>query len=269
MPEGGRVWYALDVDLPSVAEEDLLQAALTDYHVTAIDETATGRWRVFFNDGRERDRARLGLRDRRPALVFRPVDVPDEDWAARSQQNLSAVRVGKVTIAPPWDVGLTVVIQPSMGFGTGHHATTRLCVDALQRLDVGGRTVLDVGTGSGVLAIVASRLGAHDVTAIDDDADAIRAAWENLALNPEARVTMLVGDFRATELVPVDVALANLTGGLLVATSRRLRDLRRPGGRLVLSGFTVAEEPQVVAAFDGLPVEHRGEEDGWVALTIG
>jgi ribosomal protein L11 methyltransferase len=256
-----RVWHALDVDLASVAEGDLLQAALTDYHVAAIDETANHTWRVFFHDARERDRARLGLRDDCPTLVFRPVDVPDEDWAARSQQSVTAVTVGRVTIAPPWDVGLTVVIKPSMGFGTGHHATTRLCVDALQRLDVGGSTVLDVGTGSGVLAIVASRLGA-------DDADAITAAWENLALNPDARVTMLVGDIRSTELVPVDIVIANLTGALLVAAARRLRDLRRTAGRLVLSGFTPSEEPQVLAAFDSLSVQHRGEEDGWVALTL-
>jgi ribosomal protein L11 methyltransferase len=263
-----RVWQALDVDLPSVEQGDLLQAALTDYHVAAIEETTADTWRVFFHDERERDRARLGLRDDFPKLVFRPVDVPDEDWAARSQQALTSVRVGRVTIAPPWDAGITVVIQPSMGFGTGHHATTRLCVDALQRIDVGGRTVLDVGTGSGVLAIVASRLGAHDVTGIDDDADAVHAAWDNLALNPEARVTLLVGDFRSTELVAADVVVANLTGGLLTASARRLMDLLRTGGEMVLSGLTTAEEAQVVAAFDRLKVQRRGEEDGWVALTL-
>jgi ribosomal protein L11 methyltransferase len=263
-----RVWHALDVDLPSVADGDRLQAALTDYHVDAVEETAPDTWRIFFHTAGERDRARLGLGDECPTLVFRPIEVADEDWAARSQQSLTAVRVGKVTIAPPWDVGLTIVIQPSMGFGTGHHATTRLCVDALQRVDVGGRTVLDVGTGSGVLAIAASRLGAHEVTGIDDDADAIHAAWENLALNPEARVTMIVGDFRATELVPADIVLANLTGGLLVTAARRLEDLRRTGGRLVLSGFTAAEERDVLTAFDGLRVDYRGEDDGWVALTL-
>jgi ribosomal protein L11 methyltransferase len=195
-------------------------------------------------------------------------DVADEDWATRSQENLRALRVGNVIVAPPWDVPTTIVIQPSMGFGTGHHATTRLCLAALQRLDLSGRSVLDVGTGSAVLAITASRLGAADVTGIDDDGDAIHAAWENLALNPGAAVSLVEGDFRTLELIPADVVLANLTGALLIAGAERLRRLVNARGRLILSGLMTHEEADVVSALSAFTVEQRSEEDGWVCVLL-
>lgn len=248
---------------------DALQAALTDYDVAAIDETSDTAWRVFFHANATRDRALEAMRTAFPALSFDAVDVADEDWAARSQANLRAIQVGRVIVAPPWDVPVTIVIQPSMGFGTAHHPTTRLCLSALQRLTLDGRRVLDIGTGSGVLAIAASKLGAAEVTGIDDDADAIHAAWENLALNTGAMVSLIVGDFRSVELVPADLILANLTGELLLATAKRQRQLTNAHGRLILSGFLAHEEPEVRAAFAAFAVEHREEEEGWVCITVG
>ena len=248
--------------------DDILQASLSDYDLAAIDERSDDEWRVFFHRADERDRAMAELRTRFTSLQFSALDVEDEGWAERSQADLHAIQAGRVIVAPPWDVPTTIVIQPSMGFGTGHHATTRLCLVALQRLTLRERRVLDVGTGSGVLAIAASRLGAAAVTGIDDDPDAIHAAWENLSLNPGATVSLLVGDFRSTELVHADVVLANLTGGLLINTARRLRELTAAHGHLVLSGFVAREEAEVVSAFAAFTVEHRDEEDGWVCVTL-
>ena len=262
-------WPALVLSgVSRIGDTDLLQAALTDYDVAAVDETADDVWRVYFQTDAARDRAAASLPPAFPGWSIEPIDVADEDWAAKSQQSLRALRVGNIIVAPPWDVPITIVIQPSMGFGTGHHATTRLCLAALQRLDLAERTVLDVGTGSGVLALAASRLGAAELTGIDDDADAIHAAWENLALNPGAIVSLIVGDFRTTELVPADLILANLTGGLLVAAAERLRKLTNAHGRLVLSGFMTHEEPDVTAAYGAFTVEHRAEEEGWVCVTL-
>jgi ribosomal protein L11 methyltransferase len=260
-----------------------LQAALVDFEVTAIDERSPDNWRVYFLGGPERERAAQALRAEFPAASIQPVDVPDENWAARSQASLRAVRVGRITVAPPWDVpqrshdtrqesdpsaDLVIIIQPSMGFGTGHHATTRLCLDALQRLEVAGRTVIDVGTGSGVLAIAASLRGASPAVGLDDDPDAITAARENLELNPAAEVTLLVADLRSADLGPADVVIANLTGGLLIATARTLQDFAARGGCLVLSGLMTSEESEVVSAFEPWYVEHRAQEDEWLCLTL-
>jgi ribosomal protein L11 methyltransferase len=268
-----RTWPALDADVGTIADRvELFQAALADYDVTAINEDARS-WRVFFHTGAERDRAIAALRASFNDMEIRRVDVPDENWAARSQAALKAVRVGAIIVAPPWDVpesadGTVVVIQPSMGFGTGHHATTRLCLSALQQLDLGGRSVIDVGTGSGVLAIAASLLGATPVTGFDDDTDAVAAARENLALNRSADVSIHVGDLQTGNHAFADVALANLTGGLLIAAASKLRQLTKPGGRLILSGFVSPEEGDVLRAFAPLGIESRAEEEEWVCVTL-
>jgi ribosomal protein L11 methyltransferase len=258
-----RSWPALD--LRHVPE--FLEAALTDYDVTAISETEDV-WRIFFHTAQERDRAASGLRAEFSGLSVETVDVPDEDWAARSQASLRAVQIGRVIVAPPWDAPVTIVVQPSMGFGTGHHATTQLCLAALQQLDLRGLTVIDVGTGSGVLAMAASLLGAANVIAIDDDEDAVNAARENLTLNPRAKVTLEVGDLRHAAAANADLVLANLTGALLVSAADRLRQLTDSGGRLILSGFVAREERDVLHAFAPLTVEHRDQEEEWLCVTL-
>jgi ribosomal protein L11 methyltransferase len=282
-------WPALDVHQADPQISDLIQAFLLDFGVAAIDDTLPHLSRVFFHDAADRDRAADALREQFTGINILSIDVPDEDWAARSQAGLKAVHVGGIVVAPPWDVPvpgirhpgsgiqnaepIVIVIRPSMGFGTGHHATTRLCLIALQRVDLHGLRVVDVGTGSGVLAIAASRLGAATVVAIDDDADAVAAARDNLTLNPDARVTIEIIDLRTLDPGPripdrFDVVVANLTGGLLIAAAGRLASLAGPSGRLVLSGLMDDEESGVLRAFSGLCVEWRGQEDEWVCLEL-
>lgn len=279
-----RTWPALDVG--PLREPDLFQAALLDYDVAAVDETAApGAWRVFFSSDAGRDTAIQRLSRQFPEVAIQPRDVADEDWAARSQAALRAIRIGSIVVAPPWDVPmastnesssaadtsrhpLVVVIRPSMGFGTGHHATTRLCLSAMQHLDLKDRQVLDVGTGSGVLAIAAGRLGAATVVAIDPDPDAIEAARDNLTLNDNAKVSLRQGDVRSLELARFDVVIANLTGALLVDAADRLQQLANPGASLVLSGFMRSEESSVRGAYARLDAAGRTEEEEWVCVTL-
>jgi ribosomal protein L11 methyltransferase len=229
---------------------------------------------VVFTTAVDRDAAAEALIGQFPDAVIRSMEVPDEDWVAKSQANLKAVQIGAIIVAPPWDVPptnhrrLVIVIRPSMGFGTGHHATTRLCLSALQRVPVQGRTVIDVGTGSGLLAIVASRLGASRVVAIDNDADAIHAAEENLELNRGVDMTLRTGDIRFNESGPFDVVVANLTGALLREAAAHLRALAGPGAHLILSGFLRSEEADVLASYEGLAVTRRSEEEEWLCLTL-
>jgi ribosomal protein L11 methyltransferase len=270
------------------ADSELVLAAVDDFAPTAVEETADGVT-VYFPTPCEREAARVAVAAVLPGISVTPRDVDDEDWARRSQQNLTPVTVGLITVAPPWATGdlldsptmsrasglpgspgpVTVVIEPSMGFGTGHHATTRLCLEALQRLDLAGCRLLDVGTGSGVLAIAASIRRAGDVLGVDVDPDAIRNAVENLQLNPAAgRVRLLVADFRDAELAGADVVIANLTGAVLVQNAERLMSLVLDRGTLIISGLQAAERDEVVAVFAPAVVEWTADEAGWVALMF-
>ena len=286
----GRTWPALEVERlkPTPPDgPDLLQAALIDYKLVAIDEITPDVWRVFFNGNAERDRTAGDLTRQFPDLSIQPLDVPDEDWVAKSQADLRAVRVGNIIVAPPWDIPHTsklkldheaesggasltqpvvIVIRPSMGFGTAHHATTRLCLAALQHLDMRERSAVDIGTGSGVLAIAASRLGAASVVGIDDDRDAILSAGENLSLNRAADITLHTADLRSTGPDTFDLVMANLSSALLIEAAGRLHDLTAQGGRLLLSGFLRHEEEAVRAAYVDLTANSRSEEDEWVCL---
>ena len=188
------------------------------------------------------------------------------------------MRVGGLVVAPPWavpDDGSTVIIiQPSMGFGTAHHESTRLCLGLLQHLPtVRGMSVLDVGTGSGVLALAARRLGADPVVAADYDPDAIASARENLQLNhAESAITLLqldLADAAALAGRQFDLVLANLTGGMLARFAATLAQLSARGGSLITSGVTIDEEAMVTRALtaSGFTRQRRETEREWVGAS--
>ena len=260
-----------DASLP-----DRLYALLDDYEPAAIHEDESGdRWRVFFRSPERRDAAAAAISSTiGPRLIHSaPVDVPDEDWARRSQDSLRAIEAGGLIIAPPWDVpknGMPVIIiEPSTGFGTGHHATTRLCLRALRRLELRGGRVLDIGTGSGVLALAAWKLGAGDVVAIDNDPDALDNARDNIARNgAAAAIDIIRDDLASLRIQRADVVLANLTGAVLVRFSTELRDLAVDGGYLVLSGFAPDDLPVILRAFADLQVVAEETEGEWAAICL-
>ena len=294
-----RHWPALVVTAAAVDDsEELLSGVLVDFAPVAIQDLterplppgglwdptyppvpdpppAPLHWIVCFNDVQHRDDAAAVIRAALPHLAVEVVDIADEDWAARSQQSLTAVRAGRFIVAPPWDVpadpadAVVIVIEPSMGFGTGHHATTRLCLRLLSDLDLSDATVLDLGTGSGVLAMAAALSGARRVVGIDVDRDAIDSAEASARLNtlPDV-VTFTVGDFRTAPPAAADIVLANLTGGMLTSSAAALSTLVRPHGQLILSGFDHTEVERVLGACAPFRERERLSEDSWIALRL-
>jgi ribosomal protein L11 methyltransferase len=202
------------------------------------------------------------------------VDVDDEDWARRSQENLTPITVGRLTLLPDSQAAaaklstIPVVIRPSTGFGTGHHATTRLCLRALQSLDLEGRSLLDVGTGSGVLAIAARMLGARSALGIDNDPDAVLAATENLRLNRVDGVSFRVGDVSIATLPLADIVIANLTGHDLRRLAQVLVSPLGDRGTLIVSGLLAEERDGVIEAFGPADLLWEASEDGWAAIGL-
>ena len=285
----GKTWPALDIHVPSCDPQlqELVLAELDDFQPTAIQEPDDASLlRAFFTSVESRDAAARALAvSFGTHLYVESVGVEDEDWAARSQAQLQAVTIGRVVVAPPWEKGgregfspaspenpsrpLFVVIQPSMGFGTGHHATTKLMLRALQELPVENRTVLDIGCGSGVLAIAAVKLGARSAMGIDIDPDALENARENAALNDiDDRVRFEEGDFREIAL-RADIVMANLTGGLLVRSAAKFSEIVIPGGFLVVSGFMDTEKAAVVHALETfLTLQKIAQEEEWMCALL-
>jgi ribosomal protein L11 methyltransferase len=258
---------------------DQLAVALDDLEVAAIHESDSA-WRVFFPTVEARDLAArvLGEQFRGCRFSVSSTDIADEDWARRSQADLQPVRVGRLIVAPPWSAvpadaaaGATVIrVLPSMGFGTGHHATTRLCLQGLQDIDVAGQSFLDIGTGSGVLAIAACLLGARPVSAIDSDPDAIDSAAENLRLNGvDSCVHLMTSDFHRGGAIRARAVTANLTGAALAQGHLDLAACVEPGGMLIASGFMRDEAEAVLSALSRVgDLTNRYDEDGWCAATL-
>jgi ribosomal protein L11 methyltransferase len=280
-----RIYPALDVIWQLRPDDERIDRLLADLDddapvaPLAIEERANGI-RVFFSSPAARGRAAVKLVAMAPEFTCEPVEVSDEDWAERSQQSIGAVSVGRFVVAPPWVAtasgGERITIQPSMGFGTAHHASTRLCLTLLQALPVSGRDVLDVGTGSGVLAIAAARLGAARVVAVDNDPDALESARENLELNNLTGAIMLeqidLADrpsafAKASARLDFNIVLANLTGATLIRYARVLSACMSEHGVLVTSGYGPDESDAVARAFasESLVPAAMTQEDEWVA----
>lgn len=285
--EVARRWPALDLRIArhsGTGLHDRLATLLADLSPLGVDEGEGWLWRVFFRSPTDRDQAAARLDDAfaQGDVAVTRLELDDEDWARRSQRGLSAVRVGCLVIAPPWQtapatwpfdaagVQATIVVEPSTGFGTGHHASTRLLLRAMQALSLDGRALLDAGTGSGILAAAASVLGARRITAVDDDPDAVRSARDTLVRNGlTSRVDLQQADVAALAPIGADVVVANLTSALLVRLAGTLAAHLRPCGHLVLGGFTADQEPAVRSSFiDHGEVVRRDLEDEWVGITV-
>ncbi len=282
-------WTTLAVIVPADAC-DLVSDVLMDLSgrgVTAVETPSGSRVTAFFPPGEpcpeEEARGRLAVLAEEGLLPGAPElsrgVAPEEDWMAVFRSQHHPVRVSPhLTVRPSWcepepgGPGTEVVIDPGLAFGTGSHATTHLVLTLLDRLlpDPPPASTLDLGTGTGVLAIAAARLGAPRVLAVDTDPAATAVAGENAEANGVAgRVTVLTGSL-ADAPGPHGLILANLSTRVHLRMAGELAAALAPGGLLLASGITAAERGEAEAAFRaaGLRTRESAEREGWAALAM-
>jgi len=195
----------------------------------------------------------------------------EEDWLESWKASFTPIRIGRFLIRPTWaepaDPGDAIVIEldPGMAFGTGLHPTTQQCLEALSDVELAGRSLLDVGTGSGILAIAAGKRGAGPIYAMDIDEFAVRAAGENCERNG-VQATVVLGSAADVE-GRFDVVVANIVAATLQWIAPDLLARLAPGGVLVLAGI-IAEKADDTAAAFALTQVSRAQRDDWVSLVL-
>lgn len=202
-------------------------------------------------------------------------EVKEENWNAAWESGFEPVRVEdqvaiRASFHPPVaGVNFELVITPRMSFGTGHHATTWLMVREMTRMDFNNKSVFDFGTGTGVLAILAEKMGAREVDAVDNDPWSISNAADNLLENACSKVQLrLAGDARSRQAF--DIILANINRNVILDNLSVLRAQLKPGGTLLLSGL-LREDAETInraAAAEGLVFRDMAERNGWICLSF-
>ncbi len=205
-------------------------------------------------------------------------DVADEDWAENWKKYYKPFRIGtRLVVKPSWETyaakpeDLVVELDPGMAFGTGTHETTGMCMEMLDKHLRSGMRVMDVGTGSGILAIAAAKLGAEKVLGVDIDPDAVKVAAENVLKNGvDRQVRIIQGDLVKGEVMPCELAVANIVADAICMLAGPLTRHLAPGGLFICSGIIREREQDVLdAALEaGYTVADRLTKGEWVALCF-
>jgi ribosomal protein L11 methyltransferase len=228
-----------------------------------------------FIRGEDFDEQELASFSGEHGLTFTRSRIENKNWNAEWESAFQPVVIDafcavRAAFHPPvpgvtWDI----IITPKMSFGTGHHATTWMMVKAMAGIDFNNRPVFDFGTGTGVLAILAEKLGAREIVAIDNDDNSIENAAENLAANSCARCRL----FKSADLNGIghfDIILANINRNTILQNLVYIEQHLSTGGVVLLSGLLNDDQPQVIeeAGKHRLTLTRRLEKDGWICLEL-
>lgn len=267
-PEG--MWDMLDEHILDGMPEDVLVKAY-------FEEGASTPETLAFVRARLSELAHMDLGFDLGSLEFTRETVHEQDWAENWKRYYKPFRAGeRIVVKPSWEPyepfpeDLVIEMDPGMAFGTGTHETTYMCLQMLERYVRPGSVCIDVGTGTGILAIAAAKLGAQDVLAIDLDEQAVAVAKENIQKNGMQQVVHAqAGDLLKDSVGKADVIVANIIADVICALCGPAKSHIRPGGAFICSGIIREREEDVLRALRqaGYAVDCRIARGEWVCLS--
>ncbi|MCB0663717.1 MAG: 50S ribosomal protein L11 methyltransferase [Saprospiraceae bacterium] len=210
-------------------------------------------------------------------FTYERMFIKGENWNTEWEKNFSPIVVDEFCgiranfHEPIPGVQFDLIINPKMAFGTGHHETTRMMIRQMEKIDVKGTRILDFGTGTGVLAILAVKLGASYVEGIEIEVPACENAVENCAINnTDAAIKIICGGLDKAESIGFDIILANINRNVILESINTLHSLLKEGGILLTSGYILEDIPKMEEAFlsSGFSLQNRLEEGNWVCHQV-
>lgn len=267
-----KKYFKIQIETASVEEGELLIATLSEIQYYAFEQEGVALNAYI----REEDFSELKLTDVLPDnAIFKKEIIEEENWNQQWEQSIEPVIVNNfVGIHPIFQESLKnvkhdIIITPKMSFGTGHHATTFLMIEMMEMIDFSGKAVLDFGTGTGLLAILAEKCGAAEILAIDNDEWSINNAMENITANNCKNISIKLSD-TLSDVQSMDVILANINLNVLNKFSLDLSKILKPGSFLLASGFLLKDVKEMQNIFEEKNVvikqlKQRGE---WMAILF-
>ncbi len=261
----------VEIKTADAGQNEILVALLANIGFEGFEENEQGL-KAFINE-EELDKAALDEVTASLGIAYSLSTIAQQNWNAQWEssfepvviENFAAVRAG--FHAPVKNVQYEIIITPKMSFGTGHHATTFLMMQQMSQLDLSGKTVFDFGTGTGVLAILAEKMGAAKTDAIDNDDWSIENTRENIAANNCNHISAGKADTIAVQ-EHYDVVLANINLNVLLANMKEIAAICKPGAVVLFSGILVADEATLreSALANGLVFNALAQRNGWLCI---
>lgn len=286
------MWYQLEIKdcqhdkldelSQNLEDQGALSIMLSDRNDDPVLEPAPGTtplWpevviNALFDDPNEAKRVQDALTQTYPELSYSFSELPDQDWERAWMDDFKPQRFGqRLWICPSWHTppesdAVNLILDPGLAFGTGTHPTTALCLTWLDQADLAGKTMIDFGCGSGILALAAIKLGAMKVYAVDIDQQALQATENNAKTNDISQEQLIISNPEQLNQC-CDVLMANILLSPLLALKQNFHQLLKPKGQLIVSGLLYEQVDGLIQAYQGLFKHERTEKnEDWALVAF-